>query len=212
MQYIIMCGGKYDKWTEPRQLTEIKGEPLVGRTIRLLREAGVEDIAISTLDKRYERFGVPLLKHESVYTVADNRVAEGFWCSCFYPTKKPACYLFGDVVYSPDAIAKIVGTSTTCVAFFASAPPFAEDYPKRWAEPFAFKVQNQEAFRAGIDRVRDLWERGVYHRHPIAWELWAALTGGPPNVIDFTSYEVINDYTCDIDEAEDVRAWQTSKI
>ena len=48
MKYIIMCGGTYKKWWKPRQLAEIKGEALVARTIRLLRENGVEDIAIST--------------------------------------------------------------------------------------------------------------------------------------------------------------------
>ena len=48
MKYIIMCGGNYETFETPRQLTKIKGEPLVARTIRLLQEQGVEDIAISS--------------------------------------------------------------------------------------------------------------------------------------------------------------------
>ena len=41
MKYIIMCGGNYTRFETPKQLTEIDGEQLVARTIRLLREAGV---------------------------------------------------------------------------------------------------------------------------------------------------------------------------
>ena len=48
MFYIIMCGGTYKKWETPRQLTKVCGEPIVARTIRLLREQGVDDIAISS--------------------------------------------------------------------------------------------------------------------------------------------------------------------
>ena len=48
MKYIIMCGGTYKRWDTPRQLTEIRGEPLIARTIQLLKEAGVSDIAISS--------------------------------------------------------------------------------------------------------------------------------------------------------------------
>ena len=42
MRYIIMCGGDYPTWEVPRQLTEIKGEPIVARTIRLLRKNGIK--------------------------------------------------------------------------------------------------------------------------------------------------------------------------
>ena len=41
-------------------------EPIIGRTIRLLREANVSEIYISTNDERFERFGVPLLKHNNL--------------------------------------------------------------------------------------------------------------------------------------------------
>ena len=44
MRYIIMCGGRYQQWQTPRQLIKIRGEPIVARTIRLLRENGITDI------------------------------------------------------------------------------------------------------------------------------------------------------------------------
>ena len=46
MKYIIMCGGQYG-WETPRQMTEIFGDPVVARTIRLLRQEDVADVAIT---------------------------------------------------------------------------------------------------------------------------------------------------------------------
>ena len=83
MKYIIMCGGNYTRFEKPKQLTEIDGEPLVARTIRLLREAGVEDIAISSNDARFEAFGLPVLHHENGWTVRGSEDCDGWWVDCF---------------------------------------------------------------------------------------------------------------------------------
>lgn len=207
MKYIVMCGGEYSHWETPRQLLEIRGEPMVGRTIRLLREAGAEDIAISTHDRRFGVFGVPLLEHENSFTSYVTNTLEtcdGAWVDAFYPTDVPACYLMGDVFFSPEAIRTIVETETDGVQYFASAPPFAETYIKPWAEPFAFKVADQARFRKAIDWIRANMGKGVFRRHPIAWELWQVINDEDPNMLNFENYCVINDYTCDIDHPYDV--------
>ena len=70
MKYIIMAGGHYVKWPDkPKHLVDIKGEPNIARTIRLLKEAGVTDIAISSDNPVFEQFGVPVLKHRNAYTL-----------------------------------------------------------------------------------------------------------------------------------------------
>ena len=201
MKYIIMCGGRYDGWTTPRQMIKIRGEPIVARTIRLLRECGVDDIAISTNDDRFAEFGVPLLKHENSFQGYVDHDG-GSWVEGFYPTDEPVCYLLGDVVFSPDSIKKIVNTDTTSIEFFASAPPFHYRYIKPYAEPFAFKVVDQRYFRECINFV--IRHEDLFHRRPIAWELWQVITGKELNNIDYTTYTVINDYTCDIDTMDDV--------
>ena len=178
------------------------------RTIRLLRESGVTDIAISTSDERFAVFGVPLLQHDNEFTVHGKDNCDGTWVNCFYPMNEPCCYLMGDVVFSPEAIRTIVETKVWCVEFFASAPPFDERYIKRYAEPFAFKVANQKAFRQAVKFVRMFHETTMFDRPPIAWELWQVIRGEPVNDIDYESYVAINDYTCDIDEEEDVRKIQ----
>ena len=132
MKYIIMCGGDYPSWESPRQLLEINGEPIVVRTIRLLRENGIDDIAISSNDPRFEGLGVPVLHHENGYKSWDYNVCEGTWCDAFYPTDEPVCYLHGDVVFSPEAIRTIVEADTDDIIFFGSAPPF----PRSWYTPW----------------------------------------------------------------------------
>lgn len=202
MKHIIMCGGTYINWDTPRQLTPITGEPVVARTIRLLQEAGVTDIAISSNDVRFEQFGVPVLHHENEFV--GNAILGGCWADGFYPMREPACYLMGDVVFSPEAIRKIVETDTNDIEFFASAPPFDRFYIKVWAEPFAFKVADQGHFRRAINFVRANEHNGTFLRRPIAWELWQVIRNTPLNRI-LINYTVINDYTCDIDAPEDAQ-------
>ena len=206
MKYILLCGGMNTKeqkrFDKPRHLLEIKGEPIISRTIRLLRENGVEDISISTdMPELFEGFGVPIIERHFN--------SGSLWIDCFPTISEPACYLFGDVVFSPEAIKKIVETETEDVEFFASAPPFPIQYKKRWAEPFAFKVQDVWHFWKANEETHDLHIfYKAFKREPIAWELWQVIKRTPLNIIDYTNYTVINDYTCDIDEPEDIKNFQ----
>lgn len=199
MKYIIMCGGDYHVKT-PRQLLKIKGEPIVARTIRLLQESGVEDIAISSNDERFENFGVPCLRN-GLNTFGNG----GHWVDGFYPSKEPVCYIFGDVVFSPEAIKTIIGVKTKNIEFFASSPPFSANYVKGWAEPFAFKVVATDFFRMCVDTTRKLAEEKRFNREPISWELWQVIKCTQLNRIDYSNYFVINDWTCDVDRPEDLK-------
>lgn len=193
MKYIVMCGGP----RSDKPLRKVYDEALVARTIRLLKENNIEDIAISTNDTRYESFGVPVLKHNNSLTW------EGFyWLNGYYPMTDPVCYLYGDVFYSPEAIKTIVNKQTDDIEFFGSAPPFNRQYTKRWAEPFAFKVQNTDKFFKCINRTIEMDKEGRFNRPPISWELWQVIKNTAPNKIDYTNYTVINDYTADIDDEE----------
>ena len=204
MKYILLCGGMNSKeqkrFDKPRHLLEIKGEPIVARTIRLLRERGVEDIAISTdAPELFEGFGVQIIK-----------CSYGpLWLECFPLTHEPTCFIFGDVVFSPEAIKTIVDKETEDVEFFASAPPFPITYKKRWAEPFAFKVKDTLHFWEEVGQTRNLHIiYKAFKREPIAWELWQVIKRTPLNIIDYTNYTVVNDYTSDIDEPEDIKNFQ----
>ena len=202
MKYIIMAGGKYPKWGEtPRQLLKLpSGETIIGRTIRILKEFGIKDISISTDNPAFEVCGVPLLKHNNDWVAGKH----GYWTSAFYPTDEPACYIFGDVVYSENALRLIVTTKTDDIEFFASASPFDPRYIKDYCEPFCFKVGNQKKFRACIEICTKYHELGMFERSPIAWELWQVCNGGKLNHIARDFIE-IHDYTCDVDSMSDIQ-------
>ena len=219
-KYIIMCGGIYEHWRTPRQMLPLNGEPIVLRTIRLLKECGVTDmsVSISSGKTNYEHFkpcidaGAPLLIHKNSWVVLRPGKSTGYWCDAFYPTDEPTCYLMGDVVFSKKAIETIVNTDTDDIEFFASAPPFAKNYPKPYAEPFAFKVVNHDHLRKAQDECRKLADENKFRRRPIAWEFWQVVKGTPINKIDYHNYTAINDYTCDIDNPQDIEKFSDIQL
>ena len=208
MKYIIMCGGKYEIWETPRHLSKICDEEIVARTIRLLRENGVEDIAISSDNPIFEKFDIPVLKHDNSYVSHDFGNVEGNWYDAFYPTDEPTCYLFGDVVFSPEAIKTIIETETDDIEFFGSKPPFADNYFKNHEEPFALKVVNTNHLKEAIEKTKELDKEGKFWRKPLMWELWTVIKDVPLQTKpdEYTAeYTVINDYTVDVDRKSDIK-------
>ena len=200
MKYIILCGSNHEYINgTPRQLVTIKGERVLDRTIRLLKESGASKICITATDPAFESCGVPVIHYDS----------SGPWINCFPPAiTEPATYIFGDVYFSEEAIKTIVGYPTKDIDFFASCPPFSVEYFKPWAEPFAFKVVDTEAFAAAVGEVKRNLLAGAFRRDPIAWETWQVIKETPLNHIDYTNYVAINDYTCDIDTPQDVELFE----
>lgn len=198
---MILCGGKYPKWKTPRQLLEIFGEQVVARTIRLLRECGVEDIAITANGDDFNHLGVEVIHHNNPFI---GYVGGQYWVDAFPLGDEPVCYMLGDVVYSLNAVKRIVEAQTNDIEFFASTPPFDKRYTKKWAEPFAFKVVNTARFAEAVAKTKRLQDEGKFLRVPIAWELWQVIKDTPLNKIDYRNYKAINDYTCDIDEQKDI--------
>ena len=205
MKYVVMAGGKYKGFR--KHLVKINGETLVERTIRLLREAGAEDIAISSNQEGFENMGVPVLTHPNGYR-QEIEATYGDWLDAFYPSEEPICYLFGDVVFSPEAIKTIVDTKTDDIMFFASAEPLPKGYPKPWAEPFAYKVVDTHRFFLAIEMTKEYEKQGCFYRQPVSWEIWQVIKGTPLGKIDYTNYCAINDYTCDIDCREDMELFR----
>lgn len=198
MKYVILCSmGEINEI--PKQLIEIGGESLVKRSIRLLRNECVEDIAVVANNPLFDELDV---------LVIHNPDADGRWMWNWYIPDEPVCYIFGDVFYSPEAIHQIVKTDTKLIRFFASSPPFADNYPKSWAEPFAFKVQDVEFFRECLLKAQDYDTKGYFKRAPCAWELWQVIRNTQLNRIDYHNYDIINDYTCDIDTEQDIEVYR----
>lgn len=205
-KYIIMAGGEYVKWEMPRHLLTFKGERIIERTIRQLKEQGIEDISISSnMPKWFNDCHVPVLYHENHYVAREYNNMDGYWCNCFYPLNVPAVYLHGDVVFSDNAIKTIINQETLNYDFFASGPPFPVNYPKPYEEPFAWKIVDQDRLHMAQRITKEMDKQGKFARRPIAWEFWAVLRGQQDvNHIDFNSFVKINDGTCDIDNPNEI--------
>ena len=205
-KYIIMAGGDYEHWKKPRHLSIILGEEVIARTIRLLRENGITDISISSDNPIFEKFDVPILKHDNYYHAKWHN-AEGNWYDCFYPTNEPVCYILGDVYFSEDAIKTIVNTDTDDIELFGSTPPFADNYIKDHIEAFALKVNKVKHFKYALEKTKQLDAQGKFWRKPIIWEVWTVIKNVPlqTKADDYIyNYTAINDYTCDIDWESDI--------
>lgn len=200
MKYIIMCGGVYDNFQEPKQLSVINGETLVERTIRLLRENGIADINISATDKRFDNLGVPKLEHNNSFRTEKGK-SLGYWIDAYYPLEEPCIYLHGDVYYSADAIKKIINLNPKVNTFIGNEVARNKEH-KNWGEPFGWIIVNQKEFREGIEKTKKLQDEGKLERgYAISWELYRVLNGLDPNkqYINDDTYLSINDITIDID-------------
>lgn len=205
MKYVIMCGGFYEHFKTPKQLSVIKGERLVDRTIRLLKENGVSEIYISSNDSRFDDCGVERLEHYNSYRYENGKL-NGYWLDAFYPNfddDVKVTYIFGDVYYTENAIKKIVEYKTDKNILFGSAIS-KNKLHKNWGEPFAYIVNDYVTFMNGIKDVKKLQDEGKTNRVPIVWELYRYLNNLDINVqrvLDDT-FVVIDDVTNDVDSPE----------
>jgi len=196
-KYIILANTSIG-FKEPKQLIKINDEPLICRTIRLLKENGIEDIIISSNNKAFDGLGVE--RYNPKFNKWDGK--NGYWLDAF-PLEilnEPTTYLFGDMYYSESLIKKIVNTEVEDNTLFCCYENKNKLYIKSWDEPQAFKVVDIEKFKEHIGIVKKLKDEGKLWREPIQWELYRSMNG-----LDITTHKikdnciVTNDESCDID-------------
>lgn len=225
MKYILMCGGNYPSFKTPKQLLKINDEVLVERTIRLLKENGVDDIVICTNCNDFDYLNLPILMQHNEYINGnenENKKSECSWLNAYYPIDEPCCYLHGDVYFSDEAIKTIVDTEVKDTMFFCTFDWTDGEKDKRnykGREPFAYKVVNQKLFRSAINDLMQMIDEGKFENGlpPICWQLYRYINKldidyntkkwtDINNIFDTKGdYVVINDYTTDIDKPEDAK-------
>ena len=203
-KFVIMCGGFYEHFEQPKALTMVHGETIIERTLRLLQDAGIdkEQTYISATDERFKQFGVTILEHKNTYRYEDGEM-KGYWLDAFYPhfpEDTKVTYLYGDVVYTKEALDTIIHCEKKGNILFGSGIARNKNH-RNWGEPFAYKVDDYRGFLIGISCVKAMYDAGRTDRHPITWELYRFLNGLNVNkqvVLDKT-YVAIDDGTIDID-------------
>lgn len=228
MKYIIMCGGDYPKFKIPKQLLKVNDEVIVERTIRLLRENGITDIAVSSNNPAFRYLDVEIITDDSNnYVCGDpnsNIKAVKSWLQAYTLENEPTCYLHGDVYYSEDAIKRIINKPVKNTMFICV--PDKQDIPNRdkrnikGREPIGYKVENYKMFNASVLNLLQMVNNGDFKNakiDPISWTVYRYINGldlglNANSYADLNSifnsngdYMIINDYTTDIDSIEDIK-------
>lgn len=204
-KYIIMADSSVDFET-PRQLSEVNGEPIIARTIRLLKENGINDIIVTSHDKRFDNLGVE--RYEPQYNDYIPGDASTYWLNG-YPIEllnEPVCFICGDVYFSKNAIKTIVEAETKSTLFFCTYNNTDPRYIKHHDEPLGYKVVDYELFKQKIAETKALKDAGVCCREPVVWELYRVINGIWVNEHRLTkNFIAINDESCDIDTLNDIK-------
>ena len=200
MKYIILAGGTYTDFETPKQLLEVNGERIIDRTIRLLKENGIENIYISSNNPEFDTCKAIRIEHENNY-ITDNN---SWWIDAFYPVQEPVCYIWGDVYFSEEAIKTIVKYKTDKDVLFGTSDAKNEQH-ENWGEPFAYIVNDYNSFFNAIKELKILWKDNKLKRTPIVWEVYRYLHNLDVNIQAITDdYVCIDDGTIDIDRPEDI--------
>lgn len=198
MKFILMCGGKYKDFETPKQLSVVKGERIVDRTIRLLKENGVKEIYISSNNPLFDSCDAIRLENKENNFTQKEKETTGYWLDAFYPVNEEVCYIFGDVYFTEEAIKTIVNYKTDKNILFGTSDALNK-YHNNWGEPFAYIVKDYNSFFKGIEEVKTMYDKGLIKRHPIVWELYRYLHN-----IDINTQRIIGDYVCIDDGTIDI--------
>lgn len=198
MKFILMCGGKYKDFKIPKQLSIVKGERIVDRTIRLLKENGVKEIYISSNNPLFDSCDAIRLENKENNFTQKEKETIGYWLDAFYPINEEVCYIFGDVYFTEEAIKTIVNYKTDKNILFGTSDALNK-YHNNWGEPFAYIVKDYKTFFKGIKEVKTMYDKGLIKRHPIVWELYRYLHN-----TDINTQRIVGDYICIDDGTIDI--------
>lgn len=207
---IIIAAGDATRWQNflgvPKHLIPIKGEPILYRTVRLLKENNITDISIvSPQDDRYDipgtHFFVPV-KNPKHYGVDKFINSKELWNK-----KGKTIIIYGDCYYTEEAIKTIVSyeekqwnifcrfgasTFTECPYGEIFAFSFYPEHHKEFLEKFLYIVElcdSKKIFKSG------------------GWQFYRAMMGAKGEQIDrHKQYSIgieINDFTDDFDYPDD---------
>lgn len=156
-----MADGKGIRWNNylgiPKHLAEINGEPIISRTVRLLRDLTDGEIIVTSHDERYEFEGSR--RHEPLKNRLEiDRFTEEL-------IEDDICFLYGDTYYTESALKTIICTKTEDMIFFGNSKSIV-----------AVKVTDSELFRYHLNRVKQLYISGKLQKCK-GWQVYQSFVG-----------------------------------
>lgn len=161
MRFVIMADGKGIRWNNhlgiPKHLAEVNGEPIISRTVRLLRDLTDGEIIVTSHDERYEFKGSR--RHEPLNNRLEiDRFTEEL-------IEDDICFLYGDTYYTESALKTIICTKTEDMIFFGNSKSIV-----------AVKVTDSELFRYHLNRVKQLYISGKLQKCK-GWQVYQSFVG-----------------------------------
>lgn len=161
MRFVIMADGKGIRWNNhlgiPKHLAEVNGEPIISRTVRLLRDLTDGEIIVTSHDERYEFKGS--IRHEPLNNRLEiDRFTEEL-------IEDDICFLYGDTYYTESALKTIICTKTEDMIFFGNSKSIV-----------AVKVTDSELFRYHLNRVKQLYISGKLQKCK-GWQVYQSFVG-----------------------------------
>lgn len=208
MVVITLCAGEQERWGDngnPKQLVDVGGEPLLARLVRQCRRAGHEPVIV-THDERLtlsDRTYVPGKRRWTVETLLSTRFMWG----------DRTVVLLGDVVYTRDALDKILSSREPFQVFGRKELRYR--LAGRYYEIFALSFDQTQAERVEdtLNRAISMIENGKagWGKLRLLYELWCGLPLGEFAHEDVVFYP-IEDATEDIDAPEDYEQFRVMII
>lgn len=207
---IVLCAGPDNKWNNylgaPKHFAPVDGEPILHRTVRLLKERGVDNIYISGPDARYLIEGTTLVTPPK--DIDEENPALG---STFYQThywwhpQGRTILLLGDVYFTEAAMDTIVGFKDNEWQMFCrfngsalTLSPYGEPFAVSfWPDHHADIMRATDTVRRLLeDKNNHVWRQGI-------WEYYRVMAGSPDRLvnahIDWGRRTEIDDWTDDFD-------------
>ena len=192
MRFVIMADGQGTRWNNymgvPKHLAMVDGEPVLGRTVRLLQEVADDaEIIITSHDERYEFDGA--VRHEpenNIYEI-DRFTAE--------LVRDDMCFLYGDTVYDRDVLAEIASSDVDDILFYGNSKSVV-----------AVRIGDADLFREHFNRVRNLFIEGRIDKCK-GWQIYQSVTGqdltGKP--VPGEKFVTVGESTTDINTPEEYK-------
>jgi hypothetical protein len=177
---VIIAAGKAERWGNhlgvAKHFAPLAGEPIIVRTVRLLRERGVDDIVVVGPDERYDIDGARLFVPTHDYGSFGD--ADKFLSSrAEWSQGGRTVVLYGDVFFTDHAMDTIVGHGVREWTLFAR--PYASKVThKPWPECFAqsFWPEHRDEHERHLLRVASLHAKGRINRCG-GWEHYRSMCG-----------------------------------
>lgn len=227
MRVLILAAGDATRWGNylgvPKHLAPLIGEPILHRTVRLIRELAPDaDVRIVVKDKRDPLYDVPGSRRYKARLNPGNGDADKFLSSRhLWDPQDRTIVLYGDCFFTREALHTILTAEPVDGWWFVGRFGQSSFTGCVGGECFAFILDppGHHRFEAALHRVADLWRDGVIARCG-GWETYRALHGLPDDqILEYIGTDgsnrnpnlghctVVDDWTEDLDAPSDWKNW-----